>query len=197
MNRRIGQVERKTRETVITATLNLDGTGTARIRTPIPFLSHMLELFAKHGLFDLAVKARGDVEVDDHHTVEDIGIVLGEAMKRALGSKAGIRRYGMAEVPMDEALCAVSLDLSGRPVLVYNVDLVKRERIKGFDARLVEDFFGAFVNNGGVTLHVNVRYGRNPHHILEGVFKAFGKALDQATSLDPREKGVPSTKGKL
>ncbi len=197
MTRRIGKVERKTRETSVTASINLDGTGRARVQTPVGFLSHMLELFARHGLFDLDLKARGDVEVDDHHTVEDVGIVLGSALKEALGPKTGIRRYGGAEVPMDEALCAVHVDISGRPFLVYNVDLVKREKIKGFDARLVEDFFAAFVNNGGVTLHVNVRYGRNPHHILEGIFKAFGRAMDEATRLDPRVKGVPSTKGRL
>lgn len=197
MTRRIGKVERKTKETNVTASINLDGAGRSRVQTPVGFLSHMLELFARHGLFDLDLKARGDVEVDDHHTVEDIGIVLGAALKEALGSKTGIRRYGGAEVPMDEALCAAHVDISGRPFLVYNVDLVKREKIKGFDARLVEDFFAAFANNSGVTLHINARYGRNPHHVLEGVFKAFGLALDQATSLDPRVKGVPSTKGKL
>lgn len=197
MTRRIGKVERKTRETSVTASMTLDGAGKARVQTPVGFLSHMLELFARHGLFDLDLKARGDVEVDDHHTVEDIGIVLGAALREALGPKTGIRRYGWAEVPMDEALCAVHVDISGRPLLVYNVDLVKREKIKGFDARLVEDFFAAFVNNAGVTLHINARYGRNPHHILEGVFKAFGRALDEAVRFDPRVKGVPSTKGRL
>lgn len=195
--RRSAAVERKTKETQIRLALDLDGAGSSRIQTPIPFLSHMLELFAKHGLFDLTIRARGDTAVDDHHTVEDLGIVLGEALKQALGDKRGIRRYGMAEVPMDEALSAVHLDLSGRPYLVYRVPLGRRERVKGFDVRLLEDFFQAFVMHSGTTLHVNTRYGRNVHHILEGVFKAFGKALDLATQIDPRVKGIPSTKGRL
>ena len=197
MPRRTAKVERKTRETQVAVSLNLDGSGKGRIQTPIPFLTHMLELMAKHGLFDLTLRARGDVAVDEHHTMEDVGIVLGEAFRKALGDKAGVRRYGSAQVPMDEALAAVSLDLSGRPFLVYNVSLPRRERIKGLDVRLFEDFFLAFVNHSGTTLHVNLHYGRNAHHILEGIFKAFGKALDQATQVDPRVKGVPSTKGRL
>ncbi len=193
---RSATVERATAETQIKVELALDGTGRSQIRTTIPFLDHMLTLLAKHGFFDLTVQAKGDTEVDDHHTVEDIGIVLGQALAQALGSKEGIRRFGWASVPLDETLVQVTVDLSGRPYLVYRVELPER-RIKAFDLGLFEDFFQAFVTHGGVNLHVNLLYGRNPHHIMEAAFKALAKALDQATSLDERVQGVLSTKGKL
>jgi imidazoleglycerol-phosphate dehydratase len=194
-NRRVA-IERNTTETQIKVELALDGSGRGRIRTTIPFLDHMLALLAKHGFFDLTVKAKGDTEIDDHHTVEDVGIVLGDAIRQALGSKEGIRRFGWAAVPLDETLAQVTVDLSGRPYLVYNVQLPNR-RIKSFDLYLFEDFFQALVTHAAMNLHVNVLYGRNPHHIIEAVFKALAKALDQATSVDERVKGVLSTKGKL
>ena len=189
-------IERNTTESRIKIGLALDGTGERQISTTIPFLDHMLDLLAKHGLFDLTVKASGDTHIDDHHTVEDIGIVLGEAFKKALGTKEGIRRFGTAWVPLDETLAQVTVDLSGRPYLVYNVKLPHR-RIKGFDLYLFEDFFQALTTHAAMNLHINVPYGRNPHHIMESVFKAMAKALDQAVSVDPRVKGVPSTKGSL
>ncbi|MGH7163932.1 MAG: imidazoleglycerol-phosphate dehydratase HisB [Nitrospiraceae bacterium] len=194
-NRR-ATVERTTTETKVKVDLTLDGTGRSEIRTTIPFLDHMLTLVAKHGFFDLTVQAEGDTDIDDHHTVEDIGIVIGDALKQALGAKEGIRRFGWASIPLDEALAQVTVDLSGRPYLVYRVDLPQR-RIKSFDLGLFEDFFQAFATHAALNLHVNVLYGRNPHHIMEVVFKALAKALDQATSLDGRVSGVPSTKGKL
>jgi len=189
-------VKRATKETDIRVDWTLDGAGQSRIKTTIPFLDHMLELMAKHGLFDLTVQAKGDTHIDDHHTVEDVGIVLGEALKQALGDKKGVRRFGFASAPLDETLAQVTVDLSGRPYLVYNAALPHR-RIKGFDLYLFEDFFQAFVTHGAFNLHVNVLYGRNPHHIMEATFKALAKALDQATSLDGRVKGVLSTKGSL
>jgi imidazoleglycerol-phosphate dehydratase len=189
-------IKRKTKETDIRVDWTLDGSGTTRIKTPIPFLDHMLDLLGRHGFFDLAVQARGDTHIDDHHTVEDIGIVLGDALKQALGDKKGIRRFGFASVPLDETLAQVTVDLSGRPYLVYNAQLPNR-RIKDFDLYLFQDFFEAFVARGAFNLHVNVLYGRNPHHIVEATFKAFARALDQATSLDGRVKGVLSTKGSL
>jgi imidazoleglycerol-phosphate dehydratase len=157
----------------------------------------MLSVMAKHGLLDLTVQANGDTEVDFHHTVEDLGIVLGEALKKALGEKMGIQRFGSATVPLDDALAWVSLDLSGRPYLVYKVDLQPKRRIKDFDPYLIEHFFEALATHCGMTLHVNVPYGKNPHHILEAIFKAFGKALEEATRINARMKGIPSTKGKL
>ena len=189
-------IERNTTESRITIGLTLDGTGKRQIGTTIPFLDHMLDLLAKHGLFDLTIKASGDTHIDDHHTVEDIGIVLGEAFKKALGPKEGIRRFGTAWVPLDETLAQVTVDLSGRPYLVYNVKLPHR-RIKGFDLYLFEDFFQALTTHAAMNLHINVPYGRNPHHIMESIFKAMAKALDQAVSVDPRVKGVLSTKGSL
>jgi len=189
-------IERNTTESRITIGLGLDGTGKRRISTSIPFLDHMLDLLAKHGFFDLTIRATGDTHIDDHHTVEDIGIVLGEALKKALGKKEGIRRYGNAWVPLDETLAQVTVDLSGRPYLVYNVKLPHR-RIKGFDLYLFEDFFQALTTHAAMNLHINVPYGRNPHHILESVFKALAKALDQAVAVDVRVKGVLSTKGSL
>ncbi len=189
-------VDRSTSETAIRAELGLDGTGDRRIATPVPFVDHMLDAFARHGLFDLVLEAKGDTHIDDHHTVEDIGMVLGSAFSEALGDKAGIRRFGWATVPLDETLAEVVVDLSGRPFLVYNVTLSHRE-VKGFDLGLFEDFFQALATQGGLNLHVNVRYGRNPHHMIEAVFKAFAKAMDQATRQDDRVVGVPSTKGVL
>ncbi len=189
-------VDRSTSETTIRVELELDGTGERRIATPVPFVDHMLDAFARHGLFDLVLEAKGDTHIDDHHTVEDIGMVLGSAFKEALGDRAGIRRFGWATVPLDETLAEVVVDLSGRPFLVYNVTLSHRE-VKGFDLGLFEDFFQALATQGGLNLHVNVRYGRNPHHMIEAVFKAFAKAMDQATRQDDRVVGVPSTKGVL
>ena len=189
-------VERNTAETQVKIELNLDGVGNGNIHTTIPFLDHMLDLLTRHGFFDLTVEAKGDTEIDDHHTVEDIGIVLGDALKQGLGNKEGIRRFGWAAVPLDEAMAQVVIDLSGRPFLVYNVKL-PQSRIKTFDLGLFEDFFQAFVTHGALNLHVNVLYGRNPHHIMEAIFKGFAKALDQATSLDDRVVGVLSTKGQL
>jgi imidazoleglycerol-phosphate dehydratase len=194
---RKAKIKRKTGETDVTVEIDLDGRGTHRVDTSIPFLDHMLSLMFKHGLVDAKVRARGDTEVDDHHTVEDVGIVLGGAIRDALGDMKGIRRYGEAEVPMDEALAAVYLDMSGRAFLVYNASYPKRSRIKGFDVDLVQDFLHALSSNAGMTLHVNVQYGRNTHHMVEAVFKALGRALREAVEIDPRVKGVPSTKGKI
>jgi len=189
-------IERSTSETQVKVELVLDGTGRGQIQTTIPFLDHMLTLLAKHGFFDLTVQAKGDTDIDDHHTIEDIGIVIGDALKQALGSKEGIRRFGWASIPLDETLAQVTVDLSGRPYLVYRVELPQR-RIKTLDLGLFEDFFQAFATHAALNLHVNVLYGRNPHHIMEAVFKALAKALDQATGLDGRVSGVPSTKGSL
>jgi imidazoleglycerol-phosphate dehydratase len=189
-------IERNTTESRIRIGLSLDGTGKRRISTSIPFLDHMLDLLAKHGFFDLTIKATGDTHIDDHHTVEDVGIVLGAALKKALGKKEGIRRFGTAWVPLDETLAQVTVDLSGRPYLVYNVKLPHR-RIKGLDLYLFEDFFQALTTHAAMNLHINVAYGRNPHHIMESIFKALAKALDQAVAVDVRVKGVLSTKGSL
>lgn len=194
---RKASLPRKTKETDIKVDLKIDGKGDYDIKTGIPFLDHMLSLFSRHGLFDLRLRAKGDTEVDYHHTVEDIGIVLGDAIKKALGDKRGIRRYGEATVPMDETLASVSIDISGRSYLIYNVKLPRKSKLKEFDPDLVEDFFRSIVNHSGITLHINLIYGRDTHHILEAVFKSFGRALDQATKIDPRIKGIPSTKGKL
>ena len=187
---------RKTRETDIRLELGLDGSGRTAVKTGVPFLDHMLELLGKHGLFDLAVQARGDVEVDDHHTVEDVGLVLGQALREALGDKAGIRRYGEATVPLDEALVQTVVDLSGRPFLVYDVQ-IKRARVGRFDVELIHDFLLALVNQAGMNLHVRMLSGRNPHHVIEATFKGLARALDVATQHDPRVRGVPSTKGTL
>lgn len=188
------KVDRKTKETDIKVMLNPDGEGRYTINTTIPFLDHMLSLMCKHGLFDMKIKAEGDTEIDDHHTVEDIGIVLGKAVKQSLGDMKGISRYGQASVPMDEALASVCVDISGRPYLVYRVTFPKKGRIKNFDPDLIEDFLQAFVSNSGITMHVESPYGRNTHHIIEAIFKALGRALRQAVTIDPRVKGVPSTK---
>ena len=194
---RQGRVERKTKETEVRLQLNVDGTGAAKVRTPIPFFSHMLEAWAKHGLMDLVVEASGDVEVDIHHTVKDVGIVLGQALRQALGDKRGIVRYGTAFVPMDEALVQAAVDISGRPFLVFNVP-VARTRVSNFDLDMLQEFFRAFAFNAEITLHATMHYGHNLHHITEAVFKAVGRALAQATRLDPRIAGIlPSTKGSL
>ncbi len=193
---RNAEIERKTSETSVNIKLQLDGTGTADISTTVPFLDHMLNLFARHGLFDLQVTAQGDTEIDAHHTVEDVGIVLGEAVKRALGDKQGIARYGTAVVPMDETLVAVTIDLSGRPYLVYHVPLPK-VKLGSFDVELAREFFQAFANSCGCNLHLNLQYGDNVHHIIEACFKGFGRALDSAVRRDERVSGVMSTKGVL
>ena len=196
MEDRIAQIKRTTKETDIFLELNIDGTGTSEISTGVGFLDHMLTLFSKHGFFDLKLKAVGDVEVDYHHTVEDVGICLGQAFIKACGDKAGMRRYGNSTIPMSESLATVTLDLCDRAFLVYNVSIDK-QKVGSFDVELVEEFFHAFANNSGATLHINLMYGSNAHHAIEAIFKAFGRALDQATSKDERIKGVLSTKGTL
>ncbi len=203
---RKAKVSRKTTETDITLTLNIDGKGEGRIDTSIPFFDHMLTLLKRHGLFDLDIKAKGDIEVDFHHTVEDVAICLGEALKKALGGKKGIRRYGSSSVPMMDALCTVILDLGGRPNLVLRVEKDARAVTKkifsaasdrGFDFSMVEEFLRAFSNSAGMDLHVTLHYGSDLHHSIEAVFKALGRALREAASTDTRIKGVMSTKGKL
>jgi imidazoleglycerol-phosphate dehydratase len=189
-------IERVTKETQIKLSLAIDGNGAANICTSVPFLDHMLDLFARHGLFNLEVEARGDIDIDFHHTVEDIGIVLGSAFNKALGDKQGIRRYGAATVPMDEALASVAVDLSGRSYLVYNVNIPK-VKIGDFDVELAREFFQALAGNLAANIHINVMYGDNIHHILEACFKALARALDQATQVDDRITGVLSTKGTL
>ena len=189
-------INRSTKETAVKVTLVLDGTGEQQIATGVPFFDHMLTQIARHGFFDLTIAARGDLEVDAHHTVEDVGICLGEAFKQALGDKTGIRRYGRGTMPMHEALAAVVLDFSGRPFLVWHVDLPKAQ-VGSFDLELVEEFFTAFCNHAGANVHVNLAYGDNLHHIVEAVFKAFARALDEATQIDPRVQGVLSSKGAL
>jgi len=194
---RVATVSRKTAETEIVLTLALDGRGQARIDTGVPFLDHMLTLFAKHGLFDLSVKAKGDVDVDYHHTVEDIGLVLGAAFKQALGDKTGIRRYGFFLLPMDESLARIALDLGGRPHLVYNVEAPSMF-IRDFNLVLVKEFCRAFSNSLGANLHVQLVYGEEPHHVAEAIFKGLARALDVATQIEPRAADqLPSTKGKL
>jgi imidazoleglycerol-phosphate dehydratase len=195
--KRIAKIIRNTKETKIELNLNLDGSGQSDIDTGIPFFDHMLTLFAKHGLFDLQVKAVGDIDVDYHHTVEDTGIVLGQALAEALGEKRGIRRYGFFLLPMDEALARVALDLSNRQAFVYRVDY-KEPMIRDFSIGLVKEFFQAFANEACCNLHINLEYGEEPHHIAEAIFKSFARALDVATSVDPRlGDAVPTTKGTL
>jgi imidazoleglycerol-phosphate dehydratase len=193
---RTATVERRTRETEVSVTLGLDGGAVREMSTGIGFLDHMLDLFAAHGRFDLRVKAVGDLQTGGHHTVEDVGICLGTALAQALGDNRGIVRYGSVQLPMDEALALVSLDISGRPYLAYNVDL-SHASIGGFDLDLALEFFQALVNNARMTLHIRLLAGSNPHHIIEAVFKGFGRALDQATAFDARVQDVPSTKGVL
>ncbi|MGA2445731.1 MAG: imidazoleglycerol-phosphate dehydratase HisB [Opitutaceae bacterium] len=194
---RVATLSRKTTETDITVKLTVDGKGVSKIDTGIPFFDHMLTLFAKHGLFDLEVKARGDVAVDYHHTVEDVGIVLGEAFKTALGDKVGLKRYGFFILPMDEALARVVIDLGGRPHLVYDVS-APTMFVRDFNLALVKEFFRAFANTVGANVHVKLVYGDEPHHVVEAVFKSFARALDAATQIEPRAADrLPSTKGKL
>jgi imidazoleglycerol-phosphate dehydratase len=194
---RNAKLSRKTKETSITVELGLDGKGGYKIKTPVSFLNHMLELFSKHGLFDLKLAAKGDTEVDDHHIVEDIGICLGMALKKALGSKKGIERYGYCLLPMDETLTEVCLDISGRPYLVFNVAFGRNLKKGGFDFNLLEEFFRAICYNAGLTLHVTLKYGKNNHHIAESIFKGFSKALSGAVRINRRVKGIPSSKGTL
>lgn len=197
MNTRRASIERNTRETQIRVTLDLDGTGVARFDTGVPFLDHMLDQIARHGMIDLDIQASGDRHIDDHHTVEDIGITLGMALDKALGDKQGLTRYGHAYVPLDEALSRVVVDLSGRPGLEYFVDF-PRARIGEFDVDLFREFFQGVVNHARMTLHIDALRGRNAHHIVETVFKAFGRALRMAVTADPRMAGItPSTKGCL
>jgi imidazoleglycerol-phosphate dehydratase len=193
---RIATIKRRTEETNVEIVLNLDGCGEYEIQTGIPFLNHMLSLLAKHGLFDLKIKARGDLEVDAHHTVEDVGICLGQAFRKALGEKRGIKRFGQSIVPMDEALALVSVDISGRPHLVYDVEMPAKT-IGSFDSALTVDFLHAFVNHAAMTLHIRMLSGRNAHHIIEAIFKALAKALEMAAEVNPRVAGVPSTKGEI
>jgi imidazoleglycerol-phosphate dehydratase len=193
---RLARVERSTKETTITVEVNLDGTGRAELATGVPFLDHMLDQVARHGMLDLTVRAQGDLHIDAHHTVEDIGITFGQAVKQALGDKAGLVRFGHAYVPLDEALSRVVLDLSGRPGLDYHVPFT-RAMIGGFDVDLTHEFFQGFTNHALVTLHVDNLRGQNAHHQAETVFKAFARALRMAVTRDPRAEGVPSTKGTL
>lgn len=194
---RSAEINRETRETRVRVSLDLDGTGKANVETGIGFFDHMLEALARHGLLDLTVEASGDLQVDGHHTVEDTGIVLGLAIEQALGSGAGIRRYADAMVPLDEALVRAVVDISGRPYLSYHVDIPKWQMLGDYDVLLTPEFFRALVLNAGLTVHLDLIRGENPHHIVEATFKAFARALEGATRLDPRVTGVPSTKGTL
>ncbi len=196
MSERTARIERNTKETRITVSVNLDGTGQATLSTGIPFFEHMLDQVARHGAIDLEVDAKGDLEIDDHHTVEDTGIVLGQAIASALGDKSGITRYGHAYVPLDEALSRVVVDFSGRPGLFYRVDY-PRARIGSFDVDLLREFMQGFANSAGATVHIDNLEGSNAHHVAETIFKAFGRALRMAVSSDPRMQGIPSTKGSL
>ncbi|WP_332648627.1 imidazoleglycerol-phosphate dehydratase HisB [Lysinibacillus sp. 54212] len=197
MAERYAKIDRNTNETKISVELNLDGSGQAEIETGIGFIDHMLDLFLKHGLFDGKIIANGDTWIDDHHTTEDIGIVLGQAFRQALGDKKGIKRYGNAFVPMDESLAQVVVDLSDRPAFVYRVEPALNEKVGTFDTELVYEFFWKFALEARINLHILVPYGSNTHHIIEAMFKAVARALDAAIGLDPRVKGVPSTKGLL
>ena len=195
--KRNSKIDRKTKETEIHLKLKLDGTGLSTVDTGIPFMDHMLNLFTAHGFMDMELTARGDTEIDDHHTVEDLGICLGSALNEALGDKKGIKRYGMATIPMDETLIRAVIDISNRPILSYRVPLKKRTT-GTFDVSLMKEFFRALVINAGITMHIDLLAGEEPHHISEAIFKAFGRALDQASSLEDRLDGsIPSTKGLL
>jgi len=195
---RHSRIERNTKETRITVELGLDGRGQHKIETPLPFLTHMLEAVGRHGVFDLSVRADGDIEIDGHHTVEDVGLCLGAAFKEALGDRAGLVRYGSATLPMDETLVTVAVDFSGRPYFVWNVTGLDGKWIGSFDCELAKEFFAAFAIRAECNLHVNLHYGGNAHHVIEVIFKAFARACDAATRLDPRLAGaVPSTKGTL
>ena len=198
MSSRKSRIERNTAETRILIELGIDGTGARRIDTQVPFLSHMLEAFARHGLFDLAVEARGDIEIDDHHTVEDVGLSLGMAFREALGDRAGMVRYGSATIPMDETLVTCAVDFCGRPAFVWNVEGLERRWIGTFDCELAHEFFAAFATRAECNLHVILHYGKNAHHIIEAIFKACARACDAASRIDERLAGqVPSTKGTL
>ncbi len=194
--KRNAKITRKTRETDISIVLDLDGTGEVSVETGVPFFDHMLDAFGRHALLDLTISASGDLDVDAHHTVEDVGIVLGQALEEALGDKKGVRRFGSAAIPMDEACVLAAIDLSGRGGLVYQIDL-PIEFIGSFDTTLAKEFLTALVMNAGITLHVHMLSGENSHHIVEAVFKALARALYEAVSPDPRVSGVPSTKGSL
>jgi imidazoleglycerol-phosphate dehydratase len=195
---RTATVERTTKETQIQVDLGLDGSGARAIQTPLPFLSHMLDAFARHGVFDLELRAAGDIEIDGHHTVEDVGLVLGTAFERALGDRAGIVRYGWATLPMDEVMATVAVDFCGRPAFVWNVAGLDGKWIGDFDCELAKEFFAAFATRAQCNLHVLLHYGGNAHHTIECIFKAFARACDMATRIDPRLGGaVPSTKGSL
>jgi imidazoleglycerol-phosphate dehydratase len=196
MMERTSKAERETNETVIRINLNLNGSGEHKISTGIPFFDHMLTLFTVHGFFDLSIDAKGDIDVDFHHTIEDVGLVLGDAFDKALGDRTGIRRFGYAVTPMDDALTSVAIDLSKRPYLVYNVPKITNGSGNDFTS-LTKEFFRSFSNRGGMNLHVNVFYGENEHHIVESIYKAAGRALDQAISFDERISGIRSTKGTL
>lgn len=195
-NKRTASLSRDTKETQIRASINLDGTGEAKVETSVGFFDHMLDLLSRHSLIDIDVNAEGDLDVDAHHTVEDVGIVLGQLLEKAIGDKRGIYRYGWAIVPMDESLAQVAIDLSGRPALVFNVQF-QGESIGQFPVELVEEFFKALSNSARMNLHITVPYGTNNHHIAEAIFKATAKALRQAVAHDPRNPGIPSTKGSL
>jgi imidazoleglycerol-phosphate dehydratase len=197
VSERVAEIRRTTKETDLFVRVGLDGRGEARVKTGIGFFDHMLEALARHGLLDLTVEARGDLHVDGHHTVEDTGIALGTAIARALGDRAGIRRYGDALVPLDDALVRAVVDVSGRPYLHYDIEIPKWQMLGDYDVFLTPEFFRALVLNAGLTAHLDLVRGDNPHHIVETTFKAFARALDAATSLDPRVAGVPSTKGTL
>ena len=190
------EVSRRTNETDIQLSFGVDGSGRSELKTDVPFLNHMLDLFTKHGQFDLQVKAKGDIEIDDHHTVEDIGICLGQTLREALGDKKGIKRYASVFVPMDEALAQVVIDISNRPHFEYRADYPSQQ-VGSFSTELVQEFLWKFALEARVTLHVIVHYGQNTHHMIEAIFKALGRALDEATLVDPRVTGVPSTKGVL
>lgn len=195
--KRTAKIERKTDETEISLVIDLDGSGIAKVDTGIPFINHMLNLFSAHSFIDLDLTASGDTDIDDHHTIEDIGICLGKAIEEALGDKKGIKRYGEATIPMDESLARVVIDISKRPVLSYRVQL-KKETTGSFDVGLIKEFFRALVNNAGLTLHVDLIAGEEPHHVFEAIFKAFARALDKAISMESRMAGrIPSTKGIL
>ncbi len=197
MNNRTASITRNTKETQISLELNLDGQGKYDIETGIPFFNHMLELFSRHGVFDLSIKAKGDIEIDYHHTVEDVGIVLGQAFKQAVGDKAGMNRYGFFILPMDETLVRVAVDLSNRPILVYNLG-DSDGRVRDFNVSLCKEFFQAFANEAGANLHIKLEYGDEPHHIAEGAFKCFAKALNMAVAINPKMQGqIPSTKGSI
>lgn len=193
---RFAAIERKTNETNIRLSLNIDGSGKAELNSDVHFMNHMLDLFTKHGQFDLKVDAEGDIEIDDHHTTEDIGICLGQALREALGDKRGIKRYASVFVPMDEALAQVVIDISNRPHLEFRAEFPSAQ-VGAFTTELVHEFLWKFALEARITLHVIVHYGRNTHHMIEAVFKALGRALDEATTIDPRIQGVPSTKGVL